>query len=136
NGFDHIVIHFGNEIVGATASFDELRLGASWSDVSTMYTAISSRSGKQMPDKISLRQNYPNPFNPETNISYALTQSGKVRLSVYDVVGREVAVLVDGVQSAGNHSVVFSGANLPSGIYFYQLKTVTETSTIKMTLMK
>jgi hypothetical protein len=68
-----------------------------------------------------LHQNYPNPFNPITKILYTLRSNGWVRLSVYNLLGQEVAVLVDGVQNQGPHEAVFSGTGLSSGIYFYRL---------------
>ena len=83
-----------------------------------------------------LAQNYPNPFNPTTTIDYALRVNGKVRLSVYDLMGKEVALLVDGIQSAGNHEVQFSGANLTSGVYFYKLRADDQVITRKMILVK
>jgi hypothetical protein len=87
-------------------------------------------------NRFSLAQNYPNPFNPSTKISYTLRSNGNVRLAVYDVMGREVVVLVDGVQSAGSHEVAFSGAGLPSGVYFYKLQTANEVMTKKMALVR
>jgi hypothetical protein len=92
---------------------------------------------KQMtPGAFALSQNYPNPFNPTTEIAYALRSSGKVRLSVYDLTGREVAVLVDGIQSAGSHTALFSASGLSSGIYFYKLRTADDVVTKRMTLLK
>ena len=88
------------------------------------------------PAEFNLLQNYPNPFNPSTTISYTLKTSGNVKLSVYDLTGHEVAILVDGIQSAGNHDVQFDGANLTSGIYFYKLQTADQIFTRKMTLVK
>jgi hypothetical protein len=104
-------------------------------ELSKIPTSVEQRNQNVISDYV-LHQNYPNPFNPATNISYALKSNGKVRLSVYDVMGREVAVLVDGIQSAGNHEVQFSGANLTSGIYFYKLQTAAQVITRKMTLVK
>ena len=89
-----------------------------------------------MPNEFRLEQNYPNPFNPTTTIAYALQVKGKVKLSVYDLMGKEVAVLVDGIQSAGNHEVRFSGANLTSGVYFYKLQAAEQVITRKMMLLK
>ncbi|HQT92524.1 MAG TPA: T9SS type A sorting domain-containing protein [Candidatus Kryptobacter bacterium] len=68
-----------------------------------------------------LSQNYPNPFNPSTVIGYQLSAAGNVSLKVYDILGREVAALVDGRQSAGTHTVVFDGSKYASGVYFYRL---------------
>lgn len=73
------------------------------------------------PQPYSLEANYPNPFNPATRISYVLSQPSAVRLTVYDVLGRAVAVLVDEQQAAGRHEAVFEAGNLPSGVYCYRL---------------
>ena len=75
-----------------------------------------------LPAAVGLEQNYPNPFNPSTTIKYALPQSAMVRLSVYDMLGREVSVLVNERRDAGVHEVKFDGSNLASGVYFYRLK--------------
>ena len=88
------------------------------------------------PHIFSLSQNYPDPFNPTTNIIYSLRSDGKVRLAVYDILGNEVGVLVNGVQTAGSHQVMFSGSNLASGIYFYKLESSGQTIIKKMILMK
>jgi Secretion system C-terminal sorting domain len=74
------------------------------------------------PNKFSLSQNYPNPFNPETIINYELRIMNKVKLIVYDVLGREVKILVDKTQPAGKYKVVFNAANFASGVYYYKLK--------------
>jgi hypothetical protein len=90
----------------------------------------------QLPNEFSLYQNYPNPFNPSTKISYSLQTNSKVRLSIYDPVGREVAFLIDKYQNAGKYELAFSGKNLTSGIYFYKLQTVDGVLTKKMILVK
>ncbi len=86
-----------------------------------------------------LYQNYPNPFNPITQINYSLDTSTGVMLEVFDSMGRIVDVLVDGVQSAGHHSVAFNAANLPSGLYLYRLSLPGQNNfnqTKKMMLVK
>jgi endoglucanase len=90
----------------------------------------------ELPLNFELQQNYPNPFNPSTNILYSLKNSGKVCLSVYDLLGRKVAVLVNGVQNAGEHTATFSGVHLTSGIYFYRLTAAGSTDVKKMMLIK
>jgi Secretion system C-terminal sorting domain len=77
-----------------------------------------------------LSQNYPNPFNPSTLIRYQVAHTGSVRLNVYDVLGREVATLVNDVKPAGFYSATFNGANILSGVYFYRLQTASFTETI------
>ena len=89
-----------------------------------------------IPKTYALYQNYPNPFNPTTVIRYDLPASSNVRLMVYDMLGREVATLVDQTQQAGSKSAVFNAVNLPSGIYFYRLRAGTFTETRKLLLLR
>lgn len=84
----------------------------------------------------SLGQNYPNPFNPVTTIPYSVERTGQVKLVVYDLLGKEVATLVDGVQAAGSHKVAFGAKDMTSGVYFYKLFTEKNVETRKMTLLK
>ena len=88
------------------------------------------------PTEYALANAYPNPFNPTTSITYELPEPTSVRLSVFDMLGREVAVLVDGEKSAGRHSVRFNAEGLTSGIYIYRIHAGTFTQTKKFTLMK
>ncbi len=89
-----------------------------------------------LPRSIFLSQNYPNPFNPTTQIVYRISNSGFVSLKVYDVLGREVATLVNEVEGPGSYEVRFDGSHLPSGVYFYELRTGAFTSVRKFVLMK
>lgn len=88
------------------------------------------------PEKFSLNQNYPNPFNPKTVISYQLPVMSKISLKIYDVLGREVAILFEGVRLPGNYQATFDGSTLASGVYFYIIRAGTFTSTQKMILQK
>ena len=90
----------------------------------------------EIPTTFDLNQNYPNPFNPETKISYQLPVSGKVSLKVFDVLGREVATLVDEVKEAGTYDVSFSGKAFASGAYFYKFQSGNYVKIKKMTLLK
>jgi len=83
-----------------------------------------------------LHQNYPNPFNPSTHINFSLPKDSNVKLVVYDVLGREVARLVDRRVQAGEHSINFDAANLASGLYFYRLQTESEVVVKKMMFLK
>jgi PKD repeat protein len=94
-----------------------------------------------VPQEFMLRQNYPNPFNPTTAISYQLSAVSFVTLKVTDVLGREVATLVNGVVAPGAHTVMWDGKSdnreqQPSGVYFYTLKTADKSTTKRMILMK
>ena len=86
--------------------------------------------------KFGLDQNYPNPFNPSTTIRYQLEKTGEVRLSVFDITGKEIAVLVNGSQNAGDHQVEFYGENLSSGVYLYRLVSEDQSYVRKMMLVK
>jgi hypothetical protein len=102
---------------------------------------------KSIPQSFSLHQNYPNPFNPATNISYSINAavSGgkqmKTNLTVFNVLGQQVRVLVDDIQGPGNYTVTWdgtssSGSRVASGIYFYRLLLGDESQTRKMVLLK
>jgi len=90
----------------------------------------------ELPSDTRLEGNYPNPFNPSTMIAYALADDAATRLSVFDVLGREVAVLVDTRQSSGRYQVVFDATGLSSGLYLIRLQVGAETFTKSMTLVK
>lgn len=92
--------------------------------------------GSDIPDKYSLSQNYPNPFNPKTVISYSIPKDNKVTLKVFDILGREVATLVNEVKPAGTYKVNFNGKNLSSGVYIYSLITDEQIITRKLILVK
>jgi hypothetical protein len=83
-----------------------------------------------------LAPNYPNPFNPTTTIRYQIPQAGLVSLKVYDILGKEVATLVNQRQEAGSYRVSFNAAQLSSGVYFYRIQTAGFVETRKMLLVK
>ena len=89
-----------------------------------------------IPDEYKLSQNYPNPFNPTTKINFALPKQGFVSLKVYDMLGKEVALLVNEVKAAGNYAVDFNGMNLASGVYFFRLESAEFVDTKRMMLIK
>ena len=90
----------------------------------------------EVPNFYALGQNYPNPFNPTTKIEYYIPRSGNVKLTVYDLTGREVAVLVDENKNPGIYSVNFNASLLSSGVYFYKIVSGTFTDVKKMVLLK
>ncbi len=104
------------------------------------YYTVGSTSIDQVdstvPDSYTLLQNYPNPFNPSTTIEFALKESGQARLSVFDLMGREVAVLVDQPMMPGTYEATFNADNLSSGVYLYRLQVGAELMTGTMTLLK
>lgn len=103
-------------------------------------TAIASptdiEKGFGLPEDFRLSQNYPNPFNPTTRIEFEMPVSGIVTLAVYDLLGRQVALLANENYSAGTHNIAFDASELASGVYMYRLNVAGQTFTRKMTLVK
>jgi hypothetical protein len=112
--------------IGSYAIVDQLSLSGA-SDVEQI-------SG--LPREFNLSQNYPNPFNPSTNIEYSISEQTFVELKIFDILGNEVAELVNEEQSAGTYRTDFSGAELSSGMYIAKLQAGNYIKSIKMTLMK
>ncbi|MBK8944153.1 MAG: T9SS type A sorting domain-containing protein [Ignavibacteriae bacterium] len=107
----------------------------------TTLVGIESDQSQIIPTNFSLSQNYPNPFNPTTTIEYSVpnveTQNfASLQLVVYDILGSEVATLVNQTQKPGNYKIQFEGLNLPSGVYYYQLKSGNFSQTKKMIILK
>jgi len=88
------------------------------------------------PDKFVLNQNYPNPFNPSTVLSYTLKTDSRVKLTVYNLVGQSVQLIVDEYQTAGEYEFSFDASELPAGIYLYKLQVGDYSSVRRMTLVK
>jgi hypothetical protein len=106
-------------------------------NICLFFTPITGiQNHNTVPDKYSLSQNYPNPFNPETKINYTIPKSGFVSLKVYDLLGRQVADLVNDYKMAGNYIIEFNAANLSSGVYYYKLISGEFTDIKKMTVIK
>ncbi|MCJ7802219.1 MAG: T9SS type A sorting domain-containing protein, partial [Candidatus Marinimicrobia bacterium] len=104
-------------------------------DGSVSYSQVVSTDGS-LPTQFELKQNYPNPFNPSTRISYSVNESGLVKLSVYNLLGEVVDILVNQNQEAGFYNVQFDASNLQSGVYFYKLESGNQVETKKMMLLK
>ncbi len=109
-------------------------IGAAW--IFTRGAIGFAEKGEPIPLRLALVQNYPNPFNPSTTITYELPNSSEVRLSVLDILGREVSVLVNRRENAGSYEVQFEGSRLASGVYFYRLQAGSFVETKKLLLVR
>jgi photosystem II stability/assembly factor-like uncharacterized protein len=107
-----------------------------WRRPLTEVISSVSQVRSELPNEFSLQQNYPNPFNPSATVRYELPKASMVRLSVYDILGREVAVLVDEMKNAGTYVVRFDGSNLASGVYFYRIQAGGFTKARRLLLLK
>jgi hypothetical protein len=122
---------FGNGPYGKTlqgAIIDGVRYGEILSDINQV--------SNEIPAGYELKQNFPNPFNPSTVIQFAIPKKQSVKISVFNTLGQEISVLVNGVKDAGKYQYIFNGKNLSSGIYFYRLETANFTETKRMMLVK
>lgn len=120
---------------GSNSSLDRWNFGQKF--VVTVIDQPSNVDDKNtLLKNFTLQQNYPNPFNPGTIISYSIPKGTFVTLKIYDVIGNEVATLVNETKSAGKYDINFNASELSNGVYLYQLKTNEFTSTRKMILMK
>ncbi|OGU67880.1 MAG: hypothetical protein A2W30_02685 [Ignavibacteria bacterium RBG_16_36_9] len=105
-----------------------------WVDSITIVTNVEEEQA--LPISYGLYQNYPNPFNPSTKIKYSIQQASQVQVKVFDVLGNEIETLVNEEKPTGTYELTWNAANLPSGVYFYQLKARDFINTKKMILMK
>jgi len=121
--------------------FEKLSTGdgaivSDWSNWGEEFGDFSASSETRIPSEFALNPPYPNPFNQRVALDFALPAAAPVKLAVYDVMGREVAILVDGFKTAGTHEVIFNASNLSSGIYIAHLKTGSRTSQQKLIYLK
>ena len=123
-------LHLGPATLEAVSGFD---LFVAKYDAATI---TAKETVEEVPNDVVLKPNYPNPFNLVTTIEYVLPTAARVTLKVYDVLGREVATLVDGLQGAGRQEAVFEGTHLPSGTYLYRLQTSGQVRTGALLLLK
>jgi len=126
-------VHLGDasSIAGEAIVFDAVK----WSYVDSIETAIDEQDISN-PKEFRLEQNYPNPFNPVTVISWQLAAGSNVTLKIYDVLGNEVAALVNEFQKAGEHSITFSASQLASGIYIYRINAGGFSASRKLILLR
>ena len=136
----------------STAGGSRSPRGIAWTaDGQTMYTADFdystinvyqntstdvAQTGSELPSSYELGQNYPNPFNPSTMINFSIPESGLVTLKVFNVLGQEIAELVNDVKSAGNYEVSFDASQLTTGMYIYKIQSGNYSATKKMLLVK
>ncbi len=99
-------------------------------------SVVLSDESSGLPDRVVLGQNYPNPFNPSTRIEYTVPAPSRVRISVWDMKGREIGVLVDEVKTVGGHEAIFDARDLPSGLYIYRMETAAGILSKTMILLK
>lgn len=128
--------------VNLVEGFNSIEIEPSWGWMDIDYLAVPAEiittvnRNSNIPEFYNLEQNYPNPFNPNTSIKYSIASSEKVKLTVYNVLGQKMSILVNDIQSAGSYQIEFNAKNLSSGIYIYSLETKSFVQQKKMILLK
>ncbi|MBE7475906.1 MAG: T9SS type A sorting domain-containing protein [Ignavibacteriota bacterium] len=107
-----------------------------WAPAIGYGSIVSVEVEQTIPEDYFLYQSYPNPFNPSTTIKYSIPNGDNVSLKIFDILGREVEVLVDEYKNAGTYSVEFNASRFASGVYFYQLQSGRFIETKKMILLR
>ncbi len=141
--FDYLGTNFRSDTTGGHTTMNDSKYKYSWivNAGHVMKNALAIVTGVEKdnsssPSEFALYQNYPNPFNPTTVISYRLSVNSLTTLKVYDLLGKEVATLVNEKQNSGMHSVTFAGTKLSTGVYFYRLQSGSFVETKKLLLLK
>jgi hypothetical protein len=145
--FGDVLVHDPAQSDGYAFAFDKAELSQSWFGKGGIsYTFHQAGSGptavhpggglRELPARLELLQNHPNPFNPSTTIRFRLPARCTVSLKVYDLVGNEVATVLDGERAGGEHAVVFDGSSLSSGVYFYRISAGESAQTKRMHILK
>ena len=125
----------GYVIAGSSYSFGEGN-GDAWLLRLDSETGLSGKEVESLPWRFTFQQNYPNPFNPSTTISYRLPEQSDISLSVFNLLGQQVATIYDGSQVAGEHRVTWDASAFPSSVYFVKLEAGGWSETVKMVLLK
>lgn len=126
----------GQPVAGSSTGSRFLVGSGFWQMPGIVVATSVEQTGPEVPGEFSLEQNYPNPFNPGTVIQFSLPQTAEVQLKVYDMLGREVATLINEQKSAGSYNVTFNAASLSSGVYFYRIIAGNYVETRSMTFVK
>ena len=128
---DGAINHYLNVAVGPMLVINDV-----FGDATHVRTTGIKKTNNEIPGKFSLEQNYPNPFNPSTVIKYSITKSQLVVLKIFNIIGQEVASLINEEQTPGSYEVSFNASNLASGVYIYNLRSGSFSSSKKMMLLK
>lgn len=126
----------GQPFIGVAENPSNVNRVGFWYQATNMAITDIEQTSSSVPKEYLLEQNYPNPFNPATTIQFALPQRSNVTLKLFDILGREVAILVDEELEPGVHKVVFDSKDLASGVYFYRIQAKQFVRTKKLMLLK
>jgi hypothetical protein len=137
SGASHQVVGtLGQPVIGITGDQTNVTKSGFWEQAIDFVTSIEEMPNQVVPKEFRLEQNYPNPFNPSTTIQFAVPQQAIVSLKLFDLLGREIATLIEEDIKPGAYKLTFKSDGLPSGIYFYQFRSDGFVETKRLTLLK
>jgi hypothetical protein len=126
SGANSFFVTLGQPFIGTMSGASNRQNAGFWYAQFNLLTSVIEESAVGLPTEYQLEQNYPNPFNPSTTIEFALPEKSQVSIKLYNVLGEEVATLVEGTRPAGFHKVQWNPEGLASGIYFYRMVAKSE----------
>lgn len=136
NGSFRISGTLGQPIIGTASNNDNIQQAGFWYTTFDIITSVEQIEDDLLPTEFRLEQNYPNPFNPSTTIQFAVPKASQVTITIYDVLGRRVATLVDEKYQPGTYKVTFEADELASGVYIYRIQTEGFVQSRKLMLLK
>ena len=126
----------GQAAIGISTSANNSNQAGFWYQTVDLITSVEQITDDGLPKEFRLEQNYPNPFNPTTTIQFAVPKTSIVTIKIYDVIGREVATLIDDEYQPGQYKVVFEAGQLATGLYIYRIQAGDFRETKKLMLVK
>ncbi len=136
NGSYHLIGTVGQPSIGSGSDASHTLNAGFWAQTGVLITGLEQIEKDILPASFRLEQNYPNPFNPTTTIHFALPKRAQITIKLFDLLGREIATLVEDKLNGGVHQINFEAAGLPSGLYFYTMKTSGFSASKKLTILK
>ena len=131
-----IVGTLGQPAIGPAGNSDNAQQAGFWYTTFELVTSVEQIEDDLLPTEFRLEQNYPNPFNPSTTIQFAVPKNSHVTINIYDILGREVATLIDDEYQPGRYKVVFEAGQIASGLYVYRIQAGDFLQTRKLMLLK
>jgi len=126
----------GQNLIGVSSNANNTSNAGFWYQTAELVTSVEQIETELLPNEFRLEQNYPNPFNPSTTIQFAVPQTSNVTIRIYDILGREVATLIDEKYQPGQYKVIFEAGQLASGLYVYRIQAGDFRETKKLMLLR
>ena len=137
SGNNHrIVGTLGQNLIGVSSNANNTSSAGFWDQPTDLITSVEQIENDLLPTEFRLEQNYPNPFNPSTTIQFSLPKTSNVTIRIYDILGREVATLLDEEYQPGQYKIIFEAGQLASGLYMYRIQAGDFRETKKLMLLR